>query len=93
MKFGSWSELKQEFIQKWCVVITSTNAIVEVAKVVQKEHEHICTYASKFKGYCQFFKNTLLEESIIDMFLNNVRKLLRVLAITIKQAKPSWEGF
>ena len=71
----------------------STNAIVEVAKVVQKEHEHICTYASKFKGYCQFFKNTLLEEAIIAMFLNNVRKLLRVHTITIKQAKLSWEEF
>ena len=35
-KFGSWLELKQEFIQTWCVVLTSTNAIVEVAKVVQK---------------------------------------------------------
>ena len=66
---------------------------MEVAKVIQKEHEHICTYASKFEGYCWFFKNTLSEEAIIAMFLNNVRKLLRVHAITIKQAKPSWEEF
>ena len=35
-KFGSWLELKQEFIQTWCVLMTSTNVIVEVAKVVQK---------------------------------------------------------
>ena len=73
--------------------MTSTNAFVEVAKVVQKEHEHICTYASKFKGYCWSFKNTLSEEALIAMFLNNVRKLLRVHANTIKRAKPSWEEF
>ena len=70
-------ELKQEFIQMWCVVMTSTNAVLEVAKVVQKEPEHICSHASKFKGYCRFFKGTLLEEAIIAMFLNNVRKLLK----------------
>ena len=33
------------------------------------------------------------EEAIIAMFLNNMRNLLRVHAITIKQAKPSWEEF
>ena len=27
-KFRSWLELKQEFVQTWCVVMTSTNAIV-----------------------------------------------------------------
>ena len=53
-KFGSWLELKPEFIQTWCFMMTSTNAIVEVAKEVQKEHEQFCIYASKFKGYCQF---------------------------------------
>ena len=77
----------------WCVVMTSTNAIVEVAKVVQKEHEHICIYASKFEGYCWFFKETLLEEAKIAMFLNNMRILLRVHAITIKCANPTWEDF
>ena len=39
------------------------------------------------------FSKTLSEEVIIAMFLNNVKKLLRVHAITIKRAKPSWEEF
>ena len=77
----------------WCVVLTATNVIVEVAKVVQKYYEHICNNASKFEECCRFFKGTLLEEAIIAMFLNNVRKALRVHTITIKQAKPSWERF
>ena len=60
-KFRSWLELKQGFIQMWCVLMTATNAIVEVAKVVQKEHEHISVYASKFEEYRWFFKATLTE--------------------------------
>ena len=39
--FSLWRELEEEFIQTWCIYMSSTSAIVEVAKVYQKEHEHI----------------------------------------------------
>ena len=35
----------------------------------------------------------MLEEAIIAMFLNSVRKLLRLHTITIKRANPTWEVF
>ena len=92
-KIGSWLELKQNLIQMWCFVMTITNAIVEVAKVFQKENEHICFCMSKFEGYGRFFKGTLSKEAIIVMFLNNVRKSLRVHTISIKRTRPSWENF
>ena len=72
--YGSWEQdleagrSSNKNLFKRGVFITSTNAIVEVAKVVQKEHEHIHIYASKFKGYCQFFKETLLEEALLPCF-------------------------
>ena len=56
----------------WCIVMSSTTAIVEVAKIVQDESEHIRVYASKFEEYKRFFRDTLTEEAIIAMFLNNV---------------------
>ena len=52
--------------------MSSTTAIVEVAKVYQKEHEHIRVYASKFVELHRFFRSTLTEESVIGLFLNNV---------------------
>ena len=36
---------------------------------------------------------TLTEEAIIAMFLNNVRNALRIHAISIKRSKPSWDAF
>ena len=44
-KFHSWKELEEEFLQTWCVVMTSTNAIVDVAKIFQKENKYIWIYA------------------------------------------------
>ena len=38
-KFHLWKELEEEFLQTWCVVMTSTNAKVDVAKIFQKENE------------------------------------------------------
>ena len=49
--------------------MSSTTAIVEVAKIVQEEQEPIRVYASKFKEYKRFFRDTLTEEAIIAMFL------------------------
>ena len=73
--------------------MTATEAIVDVAKLYQKEHEHICVYASKFEEYCWFFKATLTEEAMISMFLNNVRNSLKVHAVGVKRSKPSWDAF
>ena len=73
--------------------MSSTLAIVEVAKVYQKEHEHIRVYASKFKELHRFFKDTLTKEAVIRLFLNNVRKSLKVHAVGIKRSKPSWDAF
>ena len=73
--------------------MTATDAIVEVAKLYQKENEHIRVYASKFEEYCRFFKATLTEEAMIAMFLNNVRKSLKVHAVGIKRSKPLWDAF
>ena len=39
--FSLWKELEEEFIQTWYIYMSSMLAIVEVAKVYQKEHEHI----------------------------------------------------
>ena len=48
------------------------------SKVYQKEHEHIRVYASKFEELHRFFKDTLIKEAVIGLFLNNVRKSLKV---------------
>ena len=40
-----------------------------------------------------FSKGLLSEDAIIAMFLNNVRKALRVHTIIIQRAKPTWEDF
>ena len=92
-KFASWEELETEFLQTWCVVMSSTTAIVEVAKVHQRESDHIRVYSNKFEEYCRFFKDTLTEEAVISLFLNNVRKALKVHSILIKRAKLSWDAF
>ena len=42
-------------------LMSFTSAIVEVAKLYQKEHEHIRVYASKFIDLHRFFKDTLTE--------------------------------
>ena len=75
--FSSWLELETDFLQTRCVVVTATNAIVEVSKCYQKENEHICVYTSKFEEYWRFFKATLTEEAMITIFLNNVHKSYR----------------
>ena len=41
----------------------------------------------------RFFVETLTEEAIIAMFLNNVQNTLRIHAISIKRSKPSWGAF
>ena len=69
--------------------MSSTSAIVEVAKVYQKEHEHIRVYASKIEELHKFFKDILTEESVIVLTLNNVRKSLKVHAVGVKRKNPS----
>ena len=69
-------------------IMSSTPAIVEVAKVYQKENEHIRVYASKFNELHRFSRDTLTEESVISLFLNKVRKLLKVHAVGMKSSKP-----
>ena len=68
-------------------------AIVEVAKVYQKEHEHIRVYTFKFEELHRFFKDTLTKKAVISLFLNNVRKSLKVHAVGIKRSKPSLDAF
>ena len=91
--FYFFLELETDFLQTYCVFMKSSNSIIEVAKCYQKEHEHICVYASKFEDYWRFFKATLTEEAMITMFLNNVHKSLKVHAVGIKMSKPSWDAF
>ena len=73
--------------------MTSTNTIVDVAKIFKKENKHVWIYASNFEEYRRFFVETLTEEAIIAMFLNNVRNALKIHAISIKRSKPSWNVF
>ena len=73
--------------------MSSTLAIVEVAKVYQKEHEHIRVYTSKFEELHRFFKDILTKEAVIGLLLNNIRKSLKVHAVGIKRSKPSWDAF
>ena len=40
-KFGSWLDIKQEFIKTWCVVMKAKNEIVDVEKVFKKENGKI----------------------------------------------------
>ena len=68
--------------------MSSTSAIVEVAKVYQKEHEHIRVYATKFEELHRFFKDTLTKEAVIGLFLNNVRKSLKVMQWELKGLNP-----
>ena len=85
--FSLWKELENEFVQTWCVYMSSATAIVEVAKVYQKEYEHIRVYATKFEELHCFFRSTLTEEAVIGLLLNNVRKSLKVHAIETKKIK------
>ena len=62
-------ELETEFLQTWCIFMSSTTAIVEVAKVHQRESDHICVYLAKFEKYCRFFQDTLTEDAVISLFL------------------------
>ena len=55
--------------------MTLNTAIVEVAKVHQKESDPFCVYAAKFEKYCCFFKYNLTEEAVIALYLNNVHKV------------------
>ena len=36
-KFHLWKELEEEFLQTWCVVMTSTNAIVDVQRSFKRK--------------------------------------------------------
>ena len=45
------------------------------------------------KSYIGSLKDTLIEEAVIGLFLNNVRKSLKVHAVGIKRSKPSWDAF
>ena len=47
----------------------------------------------KVQGMQRFFQDTLTEESVIGLYFNNVRKLLKVYAMWIKRSKPSWDAF
>ena len=82
-----------EFLKTWCVVMSSTMAIVEFAKVCQRELEHTCVYLAKFEEYCRFFKDTLTEEAVISLFLNNVCRALQIHSILVKRAKLLWDAF
>ena len=55
--------------------MSSTTAIVEVAKVHQRELDHICVYLAKYEEYCYFFKDMLTEEAVISLFLNKFKGL------------------
>ena len=79
--------MEAEFLQTWHVVMFSTMAIVEVAKVHQRELDHIHVYLAEFEEYCCFFKNTLTEEAVTSLFLNNVFRALRIHFILVKRAK------
>lgn len=48
---------------------------------------------SNFEEYRIFFVDTLTEEAVINMFLSNFCKALKIDAITIKRYKPSWDAF
>ena len=72
--------------------MSSFLAIVEVAKVYQKEHEHIRVCASKFEELIRFFKDTLTNETVIRYFPNNVRKYMYAHTIGIKRSKPLWDA-
>ena len=49
-RLKSWSELEQEFNQMWCIVMTATNAILEVAKIFQKERNTFGCIPLSLKG-------------------------------------------
>ena len=53
-RFNFWLELKTNLLQTWFVVMTSTDAIVEVAKYYQKMHKHICVYTLNVIEYWRF---------------------------------------
>ena len=68
-KFASWEELEAEFLQTWCVVMSSTMAIVEVAKVHQWELINSVFIWPSLRNTVLFFKDTLKEEAIISLIL------------------------
>ena len=54
-KFNTWLELEYNFLQTWCVVIRSTNAIFEAAKFYHEEHTHICVHTLRFEETWRIF--------------------------------------
>ena len=92
-KFASWEELEAEFLQTWCIAISSTTAIVEVAKVHQRELDHIHVYLAKFEEYYCFFKDTLTREAVISLFIINAQRALKIHSFPVKRAKLLWDAF
>ena len=63
-----------------------------IRKLYQKEHEYIKVYTSKFEEI-NWFSETLTEKLVIDLFSNNVRKLLKVHNVKKKRSKTLWNAF
>ena len=80
-------------MQTWCVVMSSTTAIVEVAKAHQRELDHICVYSAKIEEYRHFFKDALTEEAVISLFLSKVCRALKIHSILVERAKLLWDAF
>ena len=85
--------MEKEFLQTWCVVMTSTQAIVEADKLEQKDDDHIRIYAAQFDEYRQFFKDCVDNHNCIEMCLNHVRDILKVHTISMQNANYSWKDF
>ena len=67
--------------------MSSTIAIVEVAKVHQRESNYNSMYLAKFEEYCCFFKDLLTKDASISLFLNNVWRALKIHSISVLRAK------
>ena len=87
----SWEKLEQEFVKVWCIHLSPTQAMSEVVCVKQQEDESVCLYISKFEGFKRFFVNAVTEETVIDLFLQNVRESLRHHVVAIKRRRLSWD--
>ena len=68
-------------------------AIVKVAKVHQRDLNHIFVYLAKFEEYQCLFKDTLTEEAVISLFLNKVWRALKIHSVLVKRAKLLWDTF
>ena len=65
--------LKQNFCSVWYKFLQPEQVIVKSGRFKQEEGDNIRIYITKFEEFRWFFKNSLLDEVTVGMFLQGTR--------------------